>query len=134
MPLSKGRSLLLKTGSGGSAVTVAAMRTTRFVVNGETVDATHKDSAGQRTLLEAAGVSKLTISASGLLSGHAQATDFISRVLARSLDPYRLEFDNGDVIEGSFQTTQFDVTGDYNGEQVYSLTLESSGGLSLSAL
>lgn len=133
MPLSKGRTLLLKTGSGGSAITVAAMRTTRFTVNGEVVDATHKDSAGMRTLLDGAGVAKLTISAAGLLSGQAQSTDFITRTLNRSLDAYRLEFDNADVIEGSFQLTQFEVAGDYNGEQTYSLTLESSGALSVSA-
>lgn len=134
MALSKGRTLLLKTGSGGSAVTVAAMRTTRFVVSGETVDATHKDSAGMRTLLDAAGVAKLTISAAGLLSGSAQATDFITKALGRTLDAYRLEFDNGDVIEGSFQTVQFEAAGDYNGEQTYALTLESSGALTVTAV
>ena len=132
MPISKGRTLLLKTGTGGGAVTVAAMRTTRFVVNGETVESTNKDSAGMRTLLDAAGVAKLTVSAAGLLSGSAQATDFITKTLNRTLDAYRLEFDNGDVIEGSFQTVQFEVAGDYNGEQTYALTLESSGSLALS--
>lgn len=133
MAISKGRTLLLKTGSGGGAVTVAAMRTTRFVVNGETVEITNKDSAGMRTLLDAAGAAKLTVSASGLLSGNAQATDFITKALGRTIDAYRLEFDNGDVIEGSFQTTQFEAAGDYNGEQTYSLTLESSGSLTLTA-
>lgn len=131
MPISKGRSLLLKTGTGGSAVTVAAMRSTRFTVNGETVEATSKDSNGMRVLLADGGVAKVSISANGLLSGVAQSTDFISRTLARSLDSYRLEFDNGDVLEGSFQLTSFDVTGDYNGEQTYALTLESSGNLTL---
>jgi len=134
MPISKGRSLLLKTGTGGSAVTVAAMRSTRFTVNGETVDATSKDSNGMRVLLADGGVAKVSISANGLLSGVAQSTDFISRTLARSLDSYRLEFDNGDVLEGSFQLTSFDVTGDYNGEQTYALTLESSGSLTLTTV
>lgn len=134
MPISKGRTLLLKVGSGGSAVTVAAMRTTRFVVNGETVETTNKDSAGMRTLLDAAGVAKLTISASGLLSGSAQTTDFITKTLNRTIDAYRLEFDNGDVIEGSFQTTQFEAAGDYNGEQTYALTLESSGTLAVTTV
>ena len=134
MPLSKGRSLLLKIGSGGSAVTVAAMRSTKFAVNGETVDATSKDSAGMRTLLADGGVAKLSVSATGLLSGSAQATDFINRTLTRSLDAYRIEFDNGDVIEGSFQLTSFEVSGDYNGEQTYSLSLESSGSLTVAAV
>jgi len=131
MPISKGRSLLLKLGTGGSAVTVAAMRSTRFTVNGETVEATNKDSNGMRLLLADGGVAKLSISANGLLSGIAQSTDLIARTLARSLDAYRLEFDNGDVIEGSFQLTSFEVTGDYNGEQTYALSLESSGALAM---
>jgi predicted secreted protein len=134
MPISKGRTLLLKTGSGGGAITVAAMRTTRFVVNGETVDTTNKESNGMRTLLDGAGVAKLTISAAGLLSGIAQSTDFITKTLNRTIDPYRLEFDNGDIIEGSFQCVSFEATGDYNGEQTYSLTLESSGTLSLTVV
>jgi len=133
MPLSKGRSLLLKVGTGGSAVLVAAMRTTRFTVNGEAVDATTKDSNGMRTLLPDGGLAKLTISANGLLTGIAQSTDLISRTLARSVDAYRLEFDNADVIEGNFQLTSFEVSGDYNGEQTYALTLESSGTLTLTA-
>jgi len=134
MPISKGRTLLLKLGTGGSATLVAAMRTTKFTVNGELVDATHKDSNGMRTLLDGAGVAKVTISASGLLSGTAQATDFINRTLARSLDNYRLEFDNSDILEGSFQCVSFEASGDYNGEQTYALTLESSGTLTLTAV
>lgn len=133
MPISKGKTLLLKTGSGGSAVTVAAMRSTKFTVNGETVEITNKDSLGMRTLLDGAGVAKLSVSANGLLSGVAQSTDFINRTLSRSIDAYRLEFDNADIIEGNFQVTQFEVTGDYNGEQTYALTLESSGALTLTA-
>lgn len=133
MALSKGKNLLLKVGTGGSAVTIAAMRSTKFVINGETVDATSKDSAGMRTLLADGGVAKLSVSATGLLSGNAQATDFIAKALARSLDSYRIEFDNADVIEGSFQLTSFEVAGDYNGEQTYNLSLESSGALTVTA-
>lgn len=129
MPISKGKNLLLKMGTGGGAVVVAAMRSTRFSVNGETVDITNKDSNGMRTLLDGAGVAKLSISATGLLSGSSQSTDMISRTLARSLDSYRLEFDNGDVIEGAFQLTSFEAVGDYNGEQTYSISLDSSGAL-----
>jgi TP901-1 family phage major tail protein len=134
MPISKGKNLLLKMGTGGAAVVVAAMRSTRFSVNGETVDITNKDSNGMRTLLDGAGVAKLSISASGLLSGNSQSTDMVSRTLARSLDSYRLEFDNGDVIEGAFQITSFEAVGDYNGEQTYSITLDSSGALTLTTV
>lgn len=127
MTLSSGRSLLLKIGTGATAETVAAMRSTRFSIDGETVDATTKESGGMRTLLAEGGTAHITISASGLLSASAQATEFVNRTLNRTLHDYRLEFDDGDIIEGKFQMTSFEATGDYNGEQTYSLKLESSG-------
>ncbi len=134
MAISKGRNLLLKVGTGTSAELVAAMRSTKFSINGELVDATTKDSGGMRVLLGDAGVSKVTISANGLLSGNAQSVDFVNKTLNRSLNNYRLEFDNGDIIEGSFQITAFEASGDYNGEQTYSLTLESSGSMTVTSV
>jgi len=38
MTIQKGRDFLLKLGTGGGAITCAAMRTTRFTVNGEAVE------------------------------------------------------------------------------------------------
>ena len=124
-----GRNFLLKVGVGGSPVTVAGMRTTSLSVNGDTVDTTNKDSNGVRELLAGAGVSSMSISASGILSASAQATTFITAVLARTIDAYTLLFDNDDKIEGNWQCVSFDASGEYNGEQTYSLQLQSSGTL-----
>jgi TP901-1 family phage major tail protein len=131
MPAQKGRDFLLKIGTGGGATTVAAMRTTRFAVNGETVDATNKDSAGWRELLAAGGKVSVNVSAAGILSGSTQATDFVNRVIARSLDAYTVVFDNGDTLAGSFQCTAFEAGGEHSGEQTYTLSLESSGALTV---
>jgi predicted secreted protein len=46
--------------------------------------------------------------------------------MTRSIDNYRIEFDNGDVLTGLFQLVNFEVTGEYNREQTYALTLESA--------
>jgi len=124
-----GRSFTLKVGVGGTAV--AAMRSTSFTVNGETVDVTTKDSAGMRELLATGGVSSMSISASGILSANAQATDFVAAAVARTLATYEITFDNGDKISGSFQVTSFQASGEYNGEQTYSISLESSGTLTV---
>ena len=51
----------------------------------------------------------------------------LSRVVAKSIDLYTLNFGGADKIEGSFQITSFEAAGEYNGEQTYSATLESSG-------
>jgi TP901-1 family phage major tail protein len=134
MPAQKGRDLLLKLGSGGGAVTVAAMRATRFALNGDIVDATNKDSAGWRELVAGGGKATMSITAAGILSGSTQATDFVNRTAARSLDQYTLVFDNGDTIAGSFQCSNFEASGEHDGEQTYALTLQSSGALSVTAV
>lgn len=127
-----GRSLLLADGTGVGATTIAAMRTTSFTIQGAAVDVTDKSSTGQyRELLAGAGVVSVTVSAKGLLSGSTQSQTLVSRALARSVDSYRLTFDNGDVLEGPFQLVHFEAAGDYNGEQTYQLTLESGGNLTL---
>jgi TP901-1 family phage major tail protein len=130
-----GRTLLLRDGTGTAAVTIAAMRTTSFTLSGETIDVTDKDSPGQfRELLGAAGTASVSISANGLLSGSTQSTNLASRVLNRSLNEYRVEFDNGDTLEGPFQIVSFEAAGEYNGLQTYSLRLESGGSIALSAV
>jgi TP901-1 family phage major tail protein len=134
MPAQKGRDFLLKLGTGGGAITVAAMRTTRLAINGETVDATNKDSAGWRELLAGGGKVSVSVRAAGILSGSAQATDFAGRAIARSLDSYTVVFDNGDTLAGSFQCASFEAAGEHGGEQTYELTLESSGVLTLTTV
>lgn len=125
-----GRTLLIRDGLLSTSPAIAAMRTTGFRLDGQTVDVTDKDSPGQhRELLAGAGVSSLSLTAGGLLTGSAQTQTLVTRTLTRSTDGYRLEFDNGDTITGLFQLTRFEATGDYNREQTYSLTLESAGEL-----
>ena len=132
---STGRTLLLRDGALNTSAVIAAMRTTGFRIAGQTVDVTDKDSPSQhRELLAGAGASSVTVTAAGLLAGNSQSQTLVTRVLARSVDTYRLEFDNGDSIVGPFQLTQFEAAGDYNKEQTYSLTLESAGELTFTGV
>ncbi|NDE91387.1 MAG: phage tail protein [Alphaproteobacteria bacterium] len=125
-----GRTLLIADGTGGGATVIAAMRSTNFTIQGKAVDVTDKSSSGQyRELLAWAGVVSVTVGAKGLLSGAAQTQTLVSRALARSIDNYRITFDNGDVLEGPFQLVQFEAAGDYNNEQTYQLSFESGGAL-----
>lgn len=133
MAAQKGRDFVLKVGTATAGTTVAGMRTTSLTVNGEIVDVTNKDSAGARQLLAGAGVSSMSISAAGILSGSAQATTLLGYALDRSANAFGLVFDNGDTIDGNFQVTQFQAGGEYNKEQTFSVTLESSGTLTVTA-
>jgi TP901-1 family phage major tail protein len=128
MAADTGRNFLLKMGTGTAAVTVAAMRTTSFSVNGETVDVSTKDSAGFRDLLGSAGLSSLQIQAAGVLSGSTTSNVFAARAKAKSIDPYTLLWDGtAGTLSGNFQCPSFGANGEYNGAQEYNLTLESSG-------
>ncbi len=125
-----GRSLLLYDGTGGGATLIAAMRTTSFTIQGATVDVTDKSSTGQyRELLAGAGVVSVSVSARGLLSGSTQTQTLVTRAISRTVDSYKIAFDNGDTLEGPFQLVQFEAAGNYNDEQTYQLSLESGGSL-----
>ncbi len=129
-----GRLFLLRDGSGGSAPVIAALRSTSFTISGDSVDVTDKDSPSQfRELLSGAGVVSVSISASGLLHGNSQTHTLITRTLNRSGNVYRLEFDNGDVLEGSFQIVNFEASGQYDKEQTYNISLESAGAITFTA-
>jgi TP901-1 family phage major tail protein len=128
MAADTGRNFLLKMGTGTAAVTVAAMRTTSFTINGEAVDITSKDDAGFRTLLGTAGLSSISLSAEGVLSGSTTSNGFAARTKAKSLDLYTLLWDGtSGTLAGSFQCVSFGAAGGHNNEQTYSVTLESSG-------
>jgi TP901-1 family phage major tail protein len=125
-----GRTLLIADGLGVGATVIAAMRSTNFTIQGAAIDVTDKNSTGQyRELLAAAGVVHVSVSAKGLLSGSAQTQTLVTRTLNRSIDNYRITFDNGDVLEGLFQLVHFEAAGDYNNEQTYQISFESAGAL-----
>lgn len=128
MPAQKGRDFLLRIGSGVGAVTLAALTTTSFSINAETVETTNKDSAARaRELLAGAGVWSVSVSASGLLQGGAQFKTLFDAAKGGTLDTYTIVFDNGDLLVGSFAVTTLEAAGEFNGAQTYNVSLESSG-------
>jgi len=57
----------------------------------------------------------------------ADVNQKIIRANKGTIDTYKLLFGDGDHIVGSFQITSYERAGEFNGEETYSLTLESSG-------
>lgn len=126
----KGNQMLLKLGDGLSPTTyttIAGLRTTEMTSNGELVDITSKDSNGFRELLAGAGISSLSISANGIFQNDNAIKTMFSNNMNRTVDSYQLAFGNGQVMTGNFQVTSFKYSGEYNGAQLYDITLESSG-------
>ena len=134
MAVQKGSSFLLKDNSSGTPATIGGLRSTSMTINGEMVDITDKDagdfiSSGNdkaRVLLQGGGVRSITISASGVFTD--SSTENIMRGFAfdGAIQNYDLVFSDGSKISGAFLVTSYERAGEFNGEETYSVTLESS--------
>ena len=137
MAAQKGSALLLKATLSGSLTTLAGLRSTSMSINGEMVDVTTKDSnplvAGgadkAREILEGGGIRSMSISASGVFTDSALENDIRISAQKGQIREYKLVFGDGDDITGNFLITSYERAGEFNGEETYSLTLESSGQL-----
>lgn len=127
MAAQKGRSFLLKQGTAAGGTTLAGMRTTGLTINNEQVDITNKDSAGWRTLLEAAGTQSMDISVEGVFTNAAVEHTVRGYALANSINAFALVFGDADYIEGTWAISNYQRSGAFNGEETYSMTLQSSG-------
>lgn len=137
MAAQRGRDLLIKldTTGGGTFQAVAGLRATRITFNAETVDATHIGSEGRwRELLGGAGVRSASISGSGIFRD--EATDELVRGIffAGEMPQFQVIVPDFGIIEGPFQITSIEYSGEYNGEATYELALASAGALSFEAL
>ena len=134
MAAGKGSSFLLKDNSTGTPATIGGLRSTSMTINGEMVDVTDKDanafiSSGNdkaRVLLQGGGVRSMSLSASGVFTD--SSTENILRGFAfdGAIQNYDLVFSDGSKISGAFLITSYERAGEYNGEETYSVTLESS--------
>jgi len=134
MAAGKGSSFLLKDNSTGTPATMGGLRSTSMTINGEMVDITTKDSNAfitsgndkARDLLQGGGVRSMSISASGVFTD--SSTENILRGFAfdGAIQNYDLVFSDGSKISGAFLVTSYERAGEFNGEETYSVTLESS--------
>ena len=69
----------------------------------------------------------MSLTASGVFTDSALENDIRLRAQKGQIDTYKLVFGDGDNISGSFQITSYERAGEFNGEETYTMTLESSG-------
>jgi TP901-1 family phage major tail protein len=135
MGAQKGKDLLLKMNDGTGFVTVAGLRSRKISFNAETVDVTHAESVDRwRELLEGAGVKRASISGSGLFK------DELSDALVRQtffdgdVAPCQVVMPSFGTIEGPFQISSLEFSGEHNGEVTFNIGLESAGALTFTAI
>ena len=136
MAAQKGSSFLLKDNSGGSAVVIGGLRSTSMTINGEMVDITAKDSATftgssghdiGRALGSNMGIRSMSVSASGVFTDSAGENNLRGAAFTGTVVNYDLVFGDGSDVKGAFMVTSYERAGEFNGEETYSVTLESSG-------
>ena len=133
MAAQKGSAFLLKDNSTGTPATIGGLRSTSMSINGEMVDITTKDSNAfitsgndkARDLLQGGGIRSMSISASGVFTD--SSTENILRGFAfdGAIQNYDLVFGDGSKVAGAFLITSYERAGEYNGEETYSVSLES---------
>ena len=137
MAAQRGKDLLIKidmTGSGGFE-TVAGLRASRIAFNAETVDVTNLESVGGwRELLGGSGVRSAAISGSGVFRD--QDTDERARQIFfdGTIPQFQVIVPDFGVIEGPFQITAIEYSGNHDGEAVYEMSMASAGALTFTAI
>jgi len=127
-----GKDWLLQVDSDGMGtfVTVGGLRSKSMSLNADGIDVTNHGTAQNRTLLDGAGILSMSVSGSGVHNGDATTLDLIDdNMRTQTLTTFRL----ADVAAGartytaSFKITSFERASEFNAEQTYSISLESSG-------
>jgi TP901-1 family phage major tail protein len=134
MVAQKGKDLLLKIQNGTAFETVAGLRSKRLSFNAETVDITDAESAGRwRELLGGAGAQRASISGSGVFKDLASDNLVRTSFFASTIVNWQVIVPDFGTIAGLFQVTSLEYFGQYNGEILFDIALESAGAVTFTA-
>jgi TP901-1 family phage major tail protein len=136
MVAQKGKDLLLKidTTGLGNFVTVAGLRARRLAFNSEAVDITDSESVGRwRELLAGAGVQRASLSGSGIFKDQASDASIRNRFFDAAIVDWQVVIPSFGTIEGPFQVTALEYSGNHDGEVAFDIALESAGAISFAA-
>ena len=111
MAVQKGSAFLLKDNSSGTPQTIGGLKRTSMTINGETV----------------MGIRSMTLSASGVFTDSTGENNLRGAAFTGSAVNYDLVFGDGSDVKGAFIVTSYERAGEFNGEETFSCTLESSG-------
>ena len=135
MAAQNGKDLLLKIEDGGVYKTVAGLRASRISFNAETVDVTNAASSSRwRELLAGAGVKAAGLSGSGVFLDGETDEAMRSNFFSGAIPSFQAVIPDFGIVEGPFQITSLEFSGQHDGEAVYEVSLASAGALSFTAI
>lgn len=132
MSAQKGSLVLIKVGSGGEPevfTTIGGLRTSRMLLNNQSIDTSNRDSGIWRQLLSNAGIRSISIGGTGIFTDATSEETLRGYAFAGTVNNYQFIFANGDYISGAFQVTNYERSGNYDGEEIYAITIESAGNI-----
>ncbi len=91
------------------------------------MDVTTKDDDGWQQKLSGAGVRSLAISVNGVFQDSAVEETVRGWAFDQTINWYQITFENGDRLEFQAQISNYERTGDHDGAENYSFTLNSHG-------
>ena len=136
MTAQKGKDLLLKirNESDDAYVTVAGLRARSISFNAESVDISHADSTGRwRELLEGAGMRRASLSGSGLFKDAVSDERIRSVFFDGLIISWQIVIPDFGSLEGPFQITALEYSGNHDGEVTFEMAMESAGALTFIA-
>ena len=80
-----------------------------------------------RELLDGCGIRSMSLSGSGVFKDAATLNQATADCIAQTLRKFRIIHVGFKTFEASFKITSLERAGEYNAEQTYSLSMESSG-------
>lgn len=137
MAAQKGKDLLLKIDSDGqgSFTTVAGLRARSLAFGTNTVDITHAESLGEwRELLAGAGTKTARITGSGIFKDAASDETVRSDFFAGSIRDWQVIIPDFGTVQGAFQISSLEFSGQHDNELGFSMTIESAGAITFTAL
>ena len=135
MRAQKGKDLLVKMFDGASYATVAGLRSRKIAFNAELVDVTHAESVDRwRELLAGAGVKRASISGRGLFKDAASDALVRQAFFDGAINNCQVIVPDFGTIQGAFQISGLEFSGEHNGEVTFDISLESAGALTFAAL
>ena len=140
----------ISTTEGGSAVnidvdgtgtaeeyfrTMGGLRSSSVSIENEAIDITNTESSQWKEILDAAGIKGVSISGDGVFKDEIMFKKARISILAGTLKNFRVLVNTaGDYFGGSFKITSLELSGEYNAESTYSMSMESSGAVSYTEL
>jgi TP901-1 family phage major tail protein len=123
-------------------LTVAGLRSNGITFDNESVDVTTKDTGGVRSLLPSAGTTSMSLSASGVFIDDASGSDTHGKLIRAVIDEdgsgnatddpragteMKLLFGSSETIQCMMLVTSLERTGEHNGEETFSISIENAG-------